>query len=349
MRVLVLSLLLAPAASWAGYRIDAEGSRTEEYLGRECLVLDRGIAWLDGVSLRDGVVEVDLAMTADRGFHGLVFRAVDDDHYEMVYLRPHESGREDAFQYMPSWGVGAWQIYSGVPYDQAVPVPTERWVHLRLAFQGTRGELSVDGVKVAIPELLRPPVAGRVGLLALTSPARFANPTARADRIPRFEASAAVVRPETPPGAVRRWRVSTTFPEARLAAPALDDRGLEWAPLEAGVRGIADLSVVRKLTEERNTAIAAITLRARRAGPVPLRFGFSDRVVVYLNGRPLYRGNDKYRSRDFRFLGTVGLFDELILPLAAGDNQVWFAVSEDFGGWAVTAQLPPEVKDVEIR
>jgi hypothetical protein len=34
------------------------------------------------------------------------------------------------------------------------------------------------------------------------------------------------------------------------------------------------------------------------------------------------------------------LFDELILPLKRGDNELWFAVSEDFGGWAVTAALP---------
>jgi hypothetical protein len=45
-------------------------------------------------------------------------------------------------------------------------------------------------------------------------------------------------------------------------------------------------------------------------------------------------------SRDRSFLGTVGLFDELILPLKRGDNELQFAVSEGFGGWAVVAQLP---------
>jgi len=32
--------------------------------------------------------------------------------------------------------------------------------------------------------------------------------------------------------------------------------------------------------------------------------------------------------------------DEPILPLKRGDNVLRFAVSEDFGGWAITAQLP---------
>jgi hypothetical protein len=60
---------------------------------------------------------------------------------------------------------------------------------------------------------------------------------------------------------------------------------------------------------------------------------------VYLNGRPVYRGAAVWRSRDYKFLGTIGLHDELILPLERGDNHVWIAVSEDFGGWGVTMQL----------
>ena len=62
-------------------------------------------------------------------------------------------------------------------------------------------------------------------------------------------------------------------------------------------------------------------------------------LVLAPYGRPIYRGNDSFQTRDYRFLGTVGLFDELVLPLNRGDNKLWFAVSEDFGGWAVTAQI----------
>jgi hypothetical protein len=36
----------------------------------------------------------------------------------------------------------------------------------------------------------------------------------------------------------------------------------------------------------------------------------------------------------------VGLFDELALPLTRGPNELWFAVSDTFGGWAITADLP---------
>ena len=37
-----------------------------------------------------------------------------------------------------------------------------------------------------------------------------------------------------------------------------------------------------------------------------------------------------------------GLFDEVVLPLDRGENELWLAVSEDFGGWGVTLQLPED-------
>ena len=70
-----------------------------------------------------------------------------------------------------------------------------------------------------------------------------------------------------------------------------------------------------------------------------LELGFSDRAVVYLNGRPLYRGDDTYRSRDYRFLGSIGWYDELYLPLEAGENELVIAVSEDLGGWGLQGRL----------
>lgn len=70
-----------------------------------------------------------------------------------------------------------------------------------------------------------------------------------------------------------------------------------------------------------------------------IKFGFSDRVRVYLNDRLLYAGYDQYTSRDYRFLGTVGFWDALYLPLKKGRNELWMAVSENFGGWGIQAAI----------
>ena len=77
---------------------------------------------------------------------------------------------------------------------------------------------------------------------------------------------------------------------------------------------------------------------ARRAA---LAIGYSDKVRVYLNGVHLYSGDNTYRTRDFRYLGTIGLYDSVILPLQAGENELLLAVSEQFGGWGVMASLDP--------
>ena len=68
-------------------------------------------------------------------------------------------------------------------------------------------------------------------------------------------------------------------------------------------------------------------------------FGYSDRVVAILNGKPIYWGTNQWRSRDYRYLGTVGLFDAIYLDLKKGKNTLLMAVSEDFGDWLITGRL----------
>ena len=71
----------------------------------------------------------------------------------------------------------------------------------------------------------------------------------------------------------------------------------------------------------------------------PLQFRFSDSVKVHFNGQLIYSGNDLFRSRDYRFLGTIGYYDTLYLPLLSGKNELVMAISEKFGGWGVQARF----------
>jgi len=152
-------------------------------------------------------------------------------------------------------------------------------------------------------------------------------------------------RDSTPATIVPSWRVSSAFPESTLAKGdgrwAVDDKQLgPWHQLAVEERGIANLARVSGNGDGRNTVVAALTVSADRDRIVRLRFGYSDRVRVYLNGRLMFSGNSGFGTRDPEFLGIVGLFDELSLPLKRGPNELWFAVSETFGGWAITADLP---------
>jgi hypothetical protein len=126
--------------------------------------------------------------------------------------------------------------------------------------------------------------------------------------------------PSAPPGGVvTRWQVSDPFPESLLDGLPLLPDGLMadrlWTELAADPSGLTDLARVNGIRDGRNTVLARTTLDAAREEVRALELGFSDRAVVFLNGRALYRGDDTYRSRDYRFLGSIGYYDTLFLPL----------------------------------
>lgn len=97
-----------------------------------------------------------------------------------------------------------------------------------------------------------------------------------------------------------------------------------------------------------NVMIARVIIQSDKDQVKPLSFGFSDYVTVYLNDKALYFGSDNFMSRDYRFLGTIGFFDMIFLPLKKGSNELWFVVSEDFGGWGVKAKFS-DMSGLELK
>lgn len=145
-------------------------------------------------------------------------------------------------------------------------------------------------------------------------------------------------------GAVKRWQVSDKFLEKDLAnlgglKGLIDQR--QWPHwIEEEERGIAHIAwKVNRYGSEGDTVFARIDIESEKDQSKIFNFGYSDRAVVILNGQPLYKGTKKWRSRDYRYLGTVGFHDSVYLPLKRGKNSLILAVSEDFGGWLVAGQF----------
>jgi hypothetical protein len=329
----------------SAWNIRAAESRVEPYRGRSALLLRDGAAWLRGSHFQNGTIEFDIAFSEALGFPGIAFRSATHNDYELFYLRENLSGQPHATQYTPVLhGLYAWQIYAGPAWEATARWTYDRWMHVKLVVSGTRAELYVDGDSVqVIPRLRGPRGAGEVGVLAAPGAARFANLVVRPEQAPPGGGAPPAVRDSTPATIVRTWRVSTPFAESLMsgvADVAAVPGPATWDTLGIEERGIANLARLVGNGNGRNTVVAAVTITSDRARTVPVRFGFSDRVRVYLNGRMLYAGDDGFGTHDPDFLGIVGLFDELALPLKRGPNELWFAVSETFGGWAITADLP---------
>jgi hypothetical protein len=331
------------------WRWSAAEHRVEEHLGRQSLYLRDGTATLAGVRFTDGWIEFDVAMTGERGFMGGIWRVQDPANYEEFYLRPHQSGNPDATQYSPTFhGISGWQLYHGKKHTVPVAHRFNEWTRVRIVFSGAQAEVYVSDMETPvlfIEELKRSVEPGSVGLsVGEFSPAHFSNFSYAAADSPPLKGKPG--KPDRPPeGIIPSWSVSDVFPESALegkAALGPDDLApRSWTRLATESSGLANLARVQGIEGRKNTVFARQVLHSKQEQTLRLDVGFSNRVRVYLNGRLLFRGDDTYRSRDYRFLGSIGYFDALWLPLSQGENVLLLAISEDAvqGGWGVQAKL----------
>jgi hypothetical protein len=167
------------AESW---NWDGAEPEPAEYNGRPCIRLESATATLAHIELVDGAIELELAASPERGFHGVAWRVRDDENFESFFVRPHQAGNDDAVQYTPVFnGISSWQLYHGPGFWSPVPLPLDDWFTIRVAFAGERAEIFVGDLDqpALVARLRGPVVPGRVGLF-IGGPAvhlaRFAEP-----------------------------------------------------------------------------------------------------------------------------------------------------------------------------
>ena len=268
-------------------------------------------------------------------------------------------------QYAPVWqNRSGWQLYHGPGGTAATPFEPGAWTHVRVVVQGRQAAIFVKDMTtpaLLVPRLAREPKAGHIalgGFLPADVPgkgpiARFANVVVRPDVT--FDFAAAAAMPPATIGApvlptdstaaraqtiVRAWSVSRAFVPTDAAIPALPAASLtgEFTRLETAPDGLLELH--RHIAIPPGTrvvaAVARVTLTSPRAATVPFDLGYSDIATVFLNGKPLYRGDASYSFDRPRREGLIG-YDQarLYLPLVAGDNELAIVVSDSFGGWGI--------------
>jgi len=328
------------------WSIEAVEHEVTEYLGQPALKIRGGAAMLPDVELRNAMIEFDIAVSGERGFAGLIFRLQEGGNYENFYIRPHQSGNPDANQYQPVFNdVASWQLYHGPEY--AIPVDYKRneWMKVKIIYAGMKAEVYIDSDEpvLKIDELRHDNGTGVVGINAAQfAAAHFANfRYTKLANAYRFPFGSEPTQPDE--GVVTSWQVSDAFDDVLIEqSNLLTDKfsnARTWTTVDAEVTGITNLAKVQGIAADKNTAIARLVIESESEQVKGLRFGYSDAVSVYVNGKRLYSGDNLYLSRDYRYLGTIGLFDKVYLPLKSGHNEIWFAVSEAFGGWGIQAQF----------
>ncbi len=326
------------------WRIAAREASVENHLGRQSLVLSGGRLWLEEAEFSDGVIEFDVAFDEGTAFIGPMWRAESDNRFEELYFRTHLSGKPDAAQYTPvENGLSAWQIFSDENAIAPVGLKFGDWNHLKIVVKGDAADFyfNSDAPVLHVPDLKTDIASGGVGLRSTGfggAKARFSNITFRPLSDGEEIVSEAKDTPAPPEGLITSWSVSTPFAEADIAdALTLNNdvsEGVSWQALPVETNGVANLAKLAGADEGADTVFIRMNIKSDKKQMKELRFGYSDRVRIYLNGKRVYYGDAGWRARDYRFLGTVGFFDSVGLDLKKGDNELLVAVSETFGGWA---------------
>ena len=344
-------------------RWDIQGNgKVAEYLGRKCLQLNGAAAVLKDFQMRDGVIDVDVATPAKRGFFGFDIR-IDKEgaNYEEIYLRQHESGYPDAMQYTPVLSTGRnWQLYNGPGFTAAVDIPRDEWFHLRLEVKGAQAKLYVkdmDNPALDMTDLKSGVQKGEVALFVLTGETYYSNFQVRTTADAPWERHLPAMRPNT----LTKWSISPAYDALQRnlerGLSRAESEAIQWQDVDAEAPGLVVLQRYREAPHPRVTfqsdfstrlqpqpgtkvLYAKTKINSDREQVKKLEIGYSDEVSVFLNGQILYRGRSAQAFRDPRFLGIVNPENDAVyLPLKKGDNELMLAVSELGGGWGFICRL----------
>lgn len=328
------------------FEIQAKAYVLEQYKGQDAIYLQAGGISPKNLKFLNGTIEYDIYLKEQRGFPGIYFR-MNDNNGEQWYIRPHQDGNPDANQALGvTNGIAPWQLYFGTRYSFPYNYTYDDWTHVKIVVNGNKAQVFLDHSET--PNLSWNLFhEAKEGGITITSGGAtglyIANVSIDVSATELVDFNPIGRKPID--GLIESWEVSDMFEEEALnnldeLETLISDRTWQGAiKVEEGTA--ANISRIQALFNGKpgNTVFAKVEITSEKDQLKMLEFGYSDRAVVVLNGNPLYRGTNNFRSRDYRYLGTIGLFDAVYLDLKKGKNTLLIAVSENFGGWLVTGRI----------
>ena len=333
--------------SQEAWKVEAQKSEFTTMKGQECLYLEHGTADLTGSDFKMGIIDYDVMFQPGRKFAGIQFRKVDPGNHEEFYMRAHQSGNPDANQYTPVYnGTAGWQLYYWEGHSNAYRYDFGEWIHVRLVVALKSMDVYVNDMSKPlfhVHDLKRNPESGMIGFWSFLGGAWYGNLSYQSMENPPPIAQTLEER-SPPKGTIREWEVSSAFNiEDLMDVRKLEDYGglerLSWTTLPVEYTGTVNLAQISPVTGTTNTVLVKTTITSDHNQVKRLDFGYSDMAVLYVNGEIVYSGHNQFRSRDYRYLGTIGFFDAAYLNLKEGKNEIVFAVYETSGGWGLKAKL----------
>ena len=328
------------------WKINSVAHVIEKYKGKEAIYLQAGSMTLKNTKFLNGTIEFDVFLKEEQAFPGIYFR-VNEFNAEQWFMRPHLSGKPDANQAAPTTnGITPWQLYFGPKYSFPYSYNYEDWTHIKLVVNDNKAQVFLDYAEEPNLSwnLFHPSNSGEIIFVGGNrSGIHIANVSI--DKSKTILKNFKPVERKPIESIITEWEISDKFEEKLLSSSGKIDsliKTRKWQgkiKIEEGTAANISRTQLLRNGKPGNTVFAKIQINASHDQLKLFEFGYSDRVVVILNGLPIYKGTNKWRSRDYRYLGTIGLFDAIYLPLKKGSNELLMAVSEDFGGWLITGRI----------
>lgn len=319
------------------------GAENTEFLGRKSLM---GMATLKDIEFENGIIEMDIAVTGERSYPGVVFRMSSQNEYERIYLRPHlPKTFQNVIQYEGTFkGLDSWQLYYGPGKTTNASLPVNQWFHVKIEVLNDQALLYLNDSTepiLFVEELAHGKSKGTIGVWGpKDGSAYFSNFSFEVNNNLQFPQPN---KPDIPLGMITDWELSQAIKINEVDPEVLPDvqgvKELKWQKIKSLPSGLIDISrYYGRLGQAPDIIWAKTVISSDKNQTKPYAFGYSDLIFIFLNGKLLFAGNSAYTSRDANFQGIVGLNDNIFFPLEKGNNELVIALIETFGGWGFMFQ-----------
>lgn len=314
----------------------------ERFDNRETLLLN-GKAIVKNQEFTSGTIEVDVYAKSARSFAGIIFR--NQKHtMEEVYMRLHKSNQVDAIQYSPTFNNElTWQLYK--EYQAKVSFKKTGWNTLRIEVNNRNADVFVNDEKVlSIDNLRTAHNTGEIGLFALFTN-RFSNF--------RYIIKDEVDNSETDDNnlidsnIISEWQITQamTYKEKEFHFDNFSKE--KYTTVTTEKSGLLPISkFIEKSSsgnfEQNNEAftIASTIVYSDNSQTKLFSFDYSDKIIVYLNGKAIFKGNNAFRSKGVQHTGHIDInANKLYLQLKKGANKIHCVVIDKANGWGLIAKL----------
>ena len=323
----------------------ASDVRFSEFAGRRGMWLRNNTQVIrKGVEFTDGTIEFDVAPMEKGNFVAVIFRRASMTNHENIYLRVHRSGLYNALQYAPRInGSSTWQLYP--EFNSTIDLPRNQWTRVRVEVAGSKLAVFINGGEkpvLTVPRLRGPAKTGTVGFWGRVNdkPAEWAAALTNISIRPAQPASSGETLPSQTAGTITDWEFVGPYPATtEMKYDAESIKG--WKRLEVEENGLVNLNRQFAAVRGSRTALLRTIINSAETRSARLEIGYSDEVKIFLNGDPVYQGNNGFESRHPEYMGFVKPgFENVYLRLRPGRNELVIALTDDQRfGWGITARL----------